>query len=179
MPRLLPLRNALGALAVVLLLGTSAFARPAPEFHHTEPEHWLGSEPLTMADLRGEVVLVHFWTYICYNCYRSFPWLNQLEASLAGEKFRVIGIHTPEYSSGGEYDPARVREKMAGFKLAHAVMMDNQRIQWSKYHNRYWPAYYLIDHRGIIRNLFIGETHAGDTRAKRIESEIRRLLAKV
>ena len=176
MSRLLPLRRMLVALIAACLLGTPALARQAPEFHQTSPEEWLNSAPLTMADLRGEVVLLHFWAFSCWNCYRSFPWLNQLEAGLSGEKFRVIGVHSPEFRH--EHDRSRVEAKIKEFGLKHAVVMDNQFIHWRKYHNRYWPAYYLIDARGVIRRHFVGETHAGDTRAKRIESEIRKLLAK-
>ena len=48
----------------------------APEFTHASPDEWLNSDPLTLEDLKGKVVLVDFWTFDCWNCYRSFPWLR-------------------------------------------------------------------------------------------------------
>ena len=70
---------------------------PAPEFDQTTAEKWLNSAPLKLADLRGSVVMIDFWTFECWNCYRSFPWLNALEERLSDESFQVIGVHTPEF----------------------------------------------------------------------------------
>ena len=101
----------------------SVVARPAPEFNQTSPETWLNSPPLSMADLRGKVVLIDFWTFGCWNCYRSFPWLNDLEQRLADREFQVIGIHTPEFDH--EKDRSRVEAKIAEFGLKHPSMLDN------------------------------------------------------
>ena len=153
----------------------SMLNRPAPEFTQTDPAAWLKSPPLTMADLRGEVVLIDFWAFGCWNCYRSFPWLNALEADLAGEDFRVIGIHSPEYEH--EKNRTAVLAKVEEFELKHPTMLDNDFGYWRSLHNRYWPAYYLIDRKGIVRHVFIGETHAGTRRAQAVEKAIRALLA--
>ena len=153
----------------------SVVARPAPEFTQTDPDAWLGSEPLSIADLRGNVVLIDFWTYGCWNCYRSFPWLNDLEARLKNEKFRVIGIHTPEFER--EKVRENVVRKIDEFELKHPSMMDNDFAYWKKIENRYWPTYYLIDKRGFIRHVFIGETHADTDKAQEVETAIRELLA--
>lgn len=152
----------------------SVIARPAPEFTQTNPEAWIGSKPLKMANLKGNVVLIDFWAYGCWNCYRSFPWLNDLETRLKNENFQVIGIHTPEF------DREKVREnvvkKIAEFKLQHPSMMDNDLGYWKAMQNRYWPTYYLIDKRGFIRHVFIGETHAGTAKAIEVEAAIKQLL---
>ena len=83
-------------LALIAMLNfasaSTIVARPAPEFTQTSPEAWLGSKPLSMADLRGKVVLVDFWTFTCWNCYRSFPWLNALEEKFVGKNFQVIVV---------------------------------------------------------------------------------------
>lgn len=63
-----PLRP--GAQARLVAAGESALA---PEFTHTAPDDWLNSPPLTLESLRGKVVLLDFWTFACWNCYRSFP----------------------------------------------------------------------------------------------------------
>lgn len=150
-------------------------AAPAPEFTHTQAEDWLNSPPLTLASLRGQVVLLDFWTFGCSNCYRSFPWLNALEQRLHARGLRVIGVHTPEFAH--ERLRAGVKYKVQQFELRHPVMLDNDSSYWKALGNRYWPAFYLIDKRGRLREHYAGETHAGDSQARRIEAAILALLA--
>lgn len=147
---------------------------PAPPFTHDNPQAWLNSGPLTWDDLEGNVVLLDFWTFDCWNCYRSFPWLRSLEAELKPEGLRVIGVHTPEFEH--EKVRANVAAKIEEFMLHHPVMMDNDFSYWRAMDNRYWPAFYIIDKQGRVRAEFFGETHEGDRQARRIESVIRDLL---
>lgn len=171
----------LGLLGAAVLLmhprqpALSSEARPLPEFTHQAPADWLNSPPLTVQSLRGRVLLVDFWTFECWNCYRSFPWLNALEASLAGEDFEVIGVHSPEFER--ERDRDLVAAKVEEFELQHPVMIDNDFSYWKSMGNRYWPAFYLVDRRGFIRYVFVGETHAGSRQAEMIKKRIRELLA--
>ena len=167
-------------LVLLLALSAGASARmttpvPLPEFTTTEARYWFNSEPLSVEQLRGRVLLIDVWTFDCWNCYRSFPWLRQLEADLEGQPFQVIGIHSPEFDH--EREPDRVDAKIREFGLDHAVMMDNDFAYWRALQNRYWPAFYLVDKQGLIRHLHVGETHAGTARANRIEEQIRALLA--
>ena len=148
---------------------------PMPPFTRTEPGAWFNSPPLKVEDLRGQVMLIDVWTYGCWNCYRSFPWLRALEADLAGRPFRVIGIHTPEFAH--ERDPQRVAAKIREFRLHHPVMLDNDMAYWRALDNRYWPSYYLVDKQGRLRYRFVGETHAGDAQAGAIRQAIETLLA--
>ena len=148
--------------------------RPLPEFDNDDPGEWFNGPPLTVADLRGKVVLVDVWTYDCWNCYRSFPWLRSLETRLADRDFMVVGIHSPEFAH--ERDPARVAAKIREFQLHHPVMMDNDFAYWNAYGNRYWPAFYLVDKQGMIRHRFAGETHAETGKARAIEAAIEALL---
>ncbi len=150
-------------------------APKAPEFTHTAPASWINGDPLTIGDLAGSVVLLDFWTFECWNCYRSFPWLNDLEARYAERGLKVVGIHTPEFDH--EKVRRNVEAKVREFKLAHPVMIDNDYSYWHAMDNRYWPAFYLLDRQGRVRAFFAGETHAGDRRARAIESAIDRLLA--
>lgn len=164
------------ALAIFGAASVQAKDRQAlPEFTTDASQYWFNSEPLRVSELRGQVLLIDVWTYDCWNCYRSFPWLNALEARLSDRPFRVIGIHSPEFEH--EHDPARVAAKVREFGLRHPVMMDNDFAYWRALGNRYWPAYYLVDKRGMIRYRHIGETHSGDARAERIEEQIQVLLA--
>lgn len=149
-------------------------ALPAPAFTHTAAEAWLNSPPLTLKGLRGRVVLLDFWTFDCWNCYRSFPWLQGLETRLAGQPFTVIGVHTPEFAH--ERDRERLEQKVKEFRLTHPIMMDNDFSYWNATGTRFWPTFHLLDKRGRMRAVFFGETHEGDERARRIEESIRELL---
>ena len=155
------------------LAGQDAGA-PAPAFTHTEQKEWLNSVPLTWDDLRGKVVLLDFWTFDCWNCYRSFPWLKAMESRLEPGGLQVIGVHTPEF------DHERIREnveaKTREFGLQHPVMIDNDFSYWRAVGNRYWPAFYIFDKQGRLRATFIGETHEGDRQAREIETVIKDLL---
>ena len=148
--------------------------KPLPAFTHNAPVDWLNSEPISVESLRGKVVLIDFWTFECWNCYRSFPWLKELEAKLSDEDFIVIGVHTPEFAR--ERNRGTVAEKTREFGLRHPVMIDNDFSYWKAMNNRYWPAFYLVDKQGRIRHRFVGETHRGDRQATRIEQRIRELL---
>ena len=86
-------------LALFALPQVSALAAPndMPEFTNDNPDEWFNSAPLKRADLKGKVVLLDVWTYGCWNCYRSFPWLIEIEGKFSSNTFQVIGIHTPEF----------------------------------------------------------------------------------
>ncbi len=152
-------------------------ARPtvAPEFTHRQPTEWLNSEPLKLSELRGKVVLIDFWTFDCWNCYRSFPWLRSVEQRFDGDAFQIIGVHSPEFDH--ERDIDNVRRKSAEFELHHPIMIDNDFSYWRAMRNKYWPAYYVIDKRGNIRGVFVGEIHKGSRRASAIEGLLKELLA--
>ncbi len=147
---------------------------PLPEFTQTNKNAWLNSKPLQVKNLRGKVVLLDVWTFECWNCYRSFPWLKQIEKNFSG-KLQVIGIHTPEFAR--ERIRKNVVAKTGEFGLHHPVMMDNDFGYWKALNNRYWPAFYVVDKKGMIRGRFIGEIHAGDRNANSIEKLVRKLIA--
>tara|TARA_R110002096_G_scaffold53829_13_gene139570 strand:- start:1364 stop:1909 length:546 start_codon:yes stop_codon:yes gene_type:complete len=146
-----------------------------PEFTQQDVLRWINSDPLTLADLEGKVVLVDIWTYGCWNCYRSIPWLNSLEEKFDQNKFKIIGIHTPEFDH--ETEREKVIAKCEEFKVTHPVMMDNDFAYWKALRNRYWPTFYVADKNGKVQGVFIGETHQGDKRAKAVEKLIARLIA--
>ncbi len=152
-----------------------AAAQPLPEFTQDDASQWLNSAPLRTSDLVGSVVLLDFWTFECWNCYRSIPWLKQVEQRLGSRGLRVVGIHTPEFDR--ERVRASVAAKLKQFGVAHPVMLDNDYRYWNALGNQYWPAFYLVDRKGRLRALYVGETHAGDAQALRIEDAIASLLA--
>ena len=132
-------------------------------------EAWVNSEPLCLADLRGNVVLVDFWTYTCINCIRTFPYLRQWHARYADDGLVILGIHTPEFEF--EKDRGNVQKASADDAIVWPVALDNDYGTWRAYNNRYWPAKYLIDKDGVIRYHHFGEGFYAET-----ELEIRKLL---
>jgi glutathione peroxidase-family protein len=153
----------------------AARAGPAPAFTQTDPAAWINSEPLTVERFGGQVLLIDVWTFGCWNCYRSFPWLNALEARFGPRGLRIVGVHSPEFDH--ERDRAAVEAKIREFDLEHPVMLDNDFRYWNALGNRAWPAFYLVDKDGLIRGRFVGETHAGDRQATQIEARIEQLLS--
>jgi len=169
--QLLSTLSALPAAAAAI----AADLRVAPEFTARDPRDWINSAPLRWSELAGRVVLLDVWTFECWNCYRSFPWLRSVEARFAPRGLSVIGIHSPEFPAERERD--NVRAAVKKFELHHPVMIDNDFQYWKALDNQYWPAYDLVDRQRRIRATFVGETHVGDPQAREIESAIERLLA--
>lgn len=140
----------------------------APEF--TGIERWFNSEPLSLARLRGRVVLVEFWTYACINCIHTLPHVNRWAELHTPQGLTVVGVHTPEFPF--ERSASNVEAAMRRYGVKHAVAQDNRYGTWKAYGNQYWPATYLIDAQGRIRY-----KHFGEGEYERTESVIRALLA--
>jgi cytochrome c biogenesis protein CcdA/thiol-disulfide isomerase/thioredoxin len=140
---------------------------PAPEF--TGIDHWLNSQPLTLASLRGKVVLVDFWTYSCINCIRTLPYVEGWYQKYSADGFVVVGVHAPEFAF--EHDTGNVSAAIARYGITYPVAQDNEFATWSAYNNEYWPADYLIDATGHIRAEHFGEGDYDGT-----EADIRALL---
>lgn len=162
----------------ILFFSTASQAKesyPLPAFTQTSAQEWLNSKPLTKKDLLGRVTLIDFWTFDCWNCYRSFPWLHGVEAKYKAQGFQIIGIHSPEFVH--EKVHANIKAKLKEFKVTNPVMVDNDMGFWRKMNNRYWPAYYIVDKKGQVRANFIGETHKDSSQANKIETLIAKLIA--
>ena len=131
---------------------------------------WLNSPPLTLAGLKGKVVLVDFWTYSCINCLRSIPYVEAWARRYGGQGLVVIGVHTPEFAF--EKQKANVQKAIKDFGVAYPVAMDNDYAIWRAFGNNSWPAHYFIDTKGRIR--FV---HLGEGEYDKSEQVIRTLLA--
>jgi cytochrome c biogenesis protein CcdA/thiol-disulfide isomerase/thioredoxin len=130
---------------------------------------WINSKPLTIAELRGKVVLVDFWTYSCINCLRTLPHLKAWYATYHKDGLVIIGVHTPEFAF--EHVTSNVEAAVKRLGITYPVMQDNAYKTWDAYSNEYWPAEYLIDKTGHIRHTHFGEGEYGQT-----EQLIRQLL---
>ncbi len=134
--------------------------------------HWLntpGDRPLTLAGLKGHVVLVDFWTYSCINCQRTLPHVEAWNRAYAADGLTIIGVHTPEFAF--EHVTANVAQAASQLGVSYPIAQDNDYDTWNAYKNNYWPAEYLIDSTGTVRHVDFGEGGYDQS-----ESFIRQLL---
>lgn len=158
-----------------VLAGSPSPKRPAPPPGAEDaPElegiyAWVNSAPLTLASLRGKVVLLDFWTYTCVNCIRTLPYLKQWYSSYRDLGFVIIGVHSPEFQF--EHELTNVQQAVIRHGLKYPVALDNDFKTWNNFRSRAWPTKYLIDKDGYIRYRHIGEGGYAET-----EERIQELL---
>jgi cytochrome c biogenesis protein CcdA/thiol-disulfide isomerase/thioredoxin len=143
----------------------------APGF--TDTQDWFNTpddRPLTLAELRGHVVLIDFWTYTCINCLRTLPFLTGLYAHYHKYGLDIVGVETPEFTF--EQEAGNVRQAISSDGITYPVVQDNKYGTWGAWQNEYWPAEYLIDAKGQVRHVQFGE---GDY--KQSEAAVRALVA--
>ncbi|WP_428978447.1 NHL domain-containing thioredoxin family protein [Cellulosimicrobium cellulans] len=120
---------------------------------------WLntGGRDLTLADLRGKIVLVDFWTFCCVNCLHVLDELRELE-----ERHRdvlvVVGVHSPKFEH--EADPAALAAAVERYEVRHPVLDDPELVTWSAYAARAWPTLVVVDPEGYVVAQMAGEGHA-------------------
>ncbi|WP_216331639.1 cytochrome c biogenesis protein DipZ [Rhizobium sp. X9] len=131
---------------------------------------WLNSQPLSMEQLKGKVVLVDFWTYSCINCLRAIPYVRAWAEKYKDQGLVVIGVHAPEFAFEKRID--NVKKAIADLDIGYPVAVDNDYAIWRAFNNQYWPAHYFIDAKGQVRYHHFGE---GDY--DRSERVIQQLLA--
>lgn len=145
----------------------------APELR--DVEIWINSAPLTLAELRGKVVAVNFYTFGCINCIRNLPHYNDWHVHFRADRFRIVGIHRPE--TQGERIVEDVRRKAVEAGIAYPVAIDNDSANWDAWANRVWPSVYLIDKRGFVRYWWYGEMNWQGTEGEKwMRSRIQQLL---
>lgn len=132
---------------------------PAPQFQGLT--NWINSQPLTISELKGKVVLVDFWTYSCINCIRSVPYVEKWYQTYHDKGLVVVGVNTPEFAF--EHNPANVAAAVKSFGITYPVALDNNYETWNAYDNDSWPADYLIDKSGDIRYVNLGEGNYAQT----------------
>jgi thiol-disulfide isomerase/thioredoxin len=141
---------------------------PAPEF---TSDTWLNVDvPLRLGDLRGNVVLLDMWTFGCINCQHVIPSLKEWHGRYKDQGLVIIGNHYPEFDYEADLD--NLKEAVSRNGIEYAVAQDNDGLTWQAYDNRYWPTLYLIDKRGHLRYVHIGEGAYTET-----EAAIQALLA--
>ena len=126
--------------------------RKAPEI---SAGTWINTPSRTLADFRGKVVLLEFWTFGCWNCRNTIPHVKELYRKYGSGDFTVIGVHTPEFDR--EANLSSLKEEIVKLGISYPVVTDNAYETWDNYHQQYWPTTYLIDKKGVVRYIHIGE----------------------
>ncbi|HEY4397609.1 MAG TPA: thioredoxin family protein [Acidimicrobiia bacterium] len=116
---------------------------------------WFNSDPLTPEGLRGQVVLVDFWTYTCINWLRTLPYLRAWAAKYGDDGLTVIGVHTPEFGFEGDIDNVTTQSRSLG--VEYPIAVDSDYAVWEAFANHYWPALYIADAEGRVRFHHFGE----------------------
>jgi thiol-disulfide isomerase/thioredoxin len=124
----------------------------APEI---APGTWINSEPLTLKNLSGRVVLVEFWTFGCYNCRNTLPSVKSWDARYRDKGLTVIGVHSPELENEKSID--NVRQEVASLGISYPVVTDNDYATWNAYKVEAWPTIFVLDKAGRIRWSHVGE----------------------
>jgi thiol-disulfide isomerase/thioredoxin len=155
------MRKPILAFAVVLASALTVTQRsdaqvssgPAPDF--IAGGQWFNSKALSIKELRGKVLLVNIFVHSCINCHNSLPTLRDWYQKYKAQGLEIVGVHTPEFESDKDAVQASASFKRDG--VTWPVVQDNAEATWKAYNNRYWPAFYLVDRRGNIREIHEGE----------------------
>ena len=119
---------------------------------------WLntGGRDISLADLRGKVVVLDFWTFCCINCLHVLDELRELEAELS-DVLVVVGVHSPKFAH--EADPDALAAAVDRYEVHHPVLDDPQLVTWQAYAARAWPTLVVIDPQGYVVAQMAGEGH--------------------
>ena len=143
----------------------SAESATAPDLATGE---WINSEPLKLQDLRGRVVLIEFWTFGCYNCRNTLPFVKSWNDRYREKGLTVIGVHSPEFDE--ERKVENLRREVASLGISYPVVTDNDYQTWKAYNVEAWPTVFLLDKQGRIRWMHVGEGHYDE--AERLIQEL-------
>jgi thiol-disulfide isomerase/thioredoxin len=117
--------------------------------------NWINSEPLKLTDLRGRVVLIEFWTFGCYNCRNTLPFVKTWYDRYQDKGLTVIGVHSPEFDD--ERKVENLRREVASLGIRYPVVTDNDYQTWNAYNVEAWPTMFMLDKQGRIRWMHVGE----------------------
>jgi len=144
-------------IVTTLALLTLAQAKPTfPKAPELVGKQWLNTKaPITWAERKGKVTLVHFWTFQCSNCLNNLPAVSRLDSKFKGLGVITIGIHTPETEAEKKFE--NVVTETPKLKIDYPVLFDGKSENWSKWKQSYWPTLYVIDKNGFVRFQWLGE----------------------
>lgn len=139
----------------------------APEIKNKTGK-WINTvKDLQPEDFKGKVLLIEFWTFGCYNCTNTLPFINKWYEKYKSDKFEIIGIHSPEFDNERNFD--NVKRNVDELGIKYPVLTDNEFSIWQKYDVHAWPTIFLIDKKGEIRYKKVGEGKYDITEEKIVE----------
>ena len=145
---------------------SGAESKLAPEFAKGD---WINSEPLTLDKLRGRVVVIEFWTFGCYNCRNTLPFVKRWDERYREKGLTVVGVHSPEFDY--EKKVANLRDEVSSLAIRYPVVTDNEYETWKAYDVQAWPTLFVLDKAGRVR-----WTHVGEGAYDETERTIQKLL---
>jgi cytochrome c biogenesis protein CcdA/thiol-disulfide isomerase/thioredoxin len=134
------------------------------------------NKPITLAELKGKVVLLDIWTYSCINCQRTLPYINNWYSKYKDQGLVVIGLHTPEFAF--ERIQSNVEKAVEKFGIKYPVVLDNDYSTWNALGNQFWPRKYLVDIDGYVIYDHIGEGAYEETE-KAIQNALKERVARM
>jgi thiol-disulfide isomerase/thioredoxin len=126
--------------------------KTAPEFAEGR---WFNSPSLTLASLKGKVVVLDFWAFQCSNCRHILPTFQSWYEKYHDGNVVFIAIHTPETPE--EEKIPSVEKFLRQNNYTFPVLTDNAYTNWNRYNVQFWPTTFLIDKQGVIRKFHYGE----------------------
>jgi peroxiredoxin len=140
-----------------------------------EPGDWIGGKMPMAAQLKGRVLVIHFFAFGCINCIHNYPSYRKWQSELDAAKVTLIGIHSPETQA--EQDVAALQQKLDAESLTFPVLVDNDKKNWNAWGNHWWPAVYIVDREGYLRAHWPGELKwQGADGEARMEQQIAAIL---
>jgi thiol-disulfide isomerase/thioredoxin len=164
----------LGLVVALATAGQSTRYDKAPEFPSQNPKEWIGP-PRSMKALEGKVVILDVWTFMCINCVNTIPWIKEMEKRYGERGLVIVGVHTPEFDQEKSRTNVEAAVRERGLQ-AHSHFLDNHMNYWRALRNEYWPAIYVVDAQGQIRDSAFGEVHIGTNRDKELSGLVEKLL---
>ena len=150
--------------------GTVVEETKAPTAPEISSGQWINSEPLSLKNQHGRVVLLEFWTFACYNCRNTLPTIKKWDAQYRDKGLTIIGVHTPELDYERNVD--NLRKEVAALGITYPVVTDNDYATWQTYKVEAWPTLFVLDKEGRVR-----WTHVGEGAYNETEDVIKKLLA--
>lgn len=164
-------------LAILLFTGVTYAQHPedafvgqkAPEIKKSDV--WINSNALTLASLKGKVVVIDFWAFDCPFCAEAMPHILDLYDKYKKDGLVIIGVHTPRIDY--EKDVPKIKEAVVRKGIKYPVVVDNKYDIWSDYLCNVWPSQFVIDRDGVIQF-----SHSGTGRYDEMEKVVQKLLSK-
>ncbi len=123
----------------------------------TDLDGWLQTDAATFEDFAGQVKIVQFWTFGCFNCKNTLDNLADIYATYGDQNFEIIGVHAPEFDF--EKDPNSIANAAVDLNVTWPIALDTRKTNFRSWQEgrRFWPRTFVVDANGDIRFDHIGE----------------------